>query len=203
MGAGDSHAQQQQQENGEQQHRWGQQQQQCGARHAGSPDPIMHTCTTVTCFESRWPCCPPLVAKAQPDPGNACRAAQIVQGGICQPPTFSTAATFMMWEVLATLTDLACLATVLQLAAGALAVNAIAIGVQSLQVWCGLTGLAVGTAGDEGTALGVGNTLAESVSVLLGAGHTRQRMERRQQGWKISIHLIVTDITNDTAAHVT
>ena len=84
-----------------------------------------------------------------------------MQGRISQPHTFSTAATFMMWEVLATLTDLACLATVLQLAAGALAVNAIAIGVQSLQVCGGLKGLAVGTAaGDEGTALGVGNTLA-------------------------------------------
>jgi hypothetical protein len=40
--------------------------------------------------------------------------------------TFSTAATFIMVEVLATFTDLVCLATVLQLAAGALAAKAIA-----------------------------------------------------------------------------
>lgn len=48
--------------------------------------------------------------------------------------TFSTAATFIMVDVLATFTDLVCLATVLQLAAGALAAKAIAkLRFQSLQ----------------------------------------------------------------------
>lgn len=49
--------------------------------------------------------------------------------------TFSTAATFIMVDALATFTDLVCLAaTVLQLAAGALAAKAIAeLRFQSLQ----------------------------------------------------------------------